>query len=98
MSIAQDLRALPLFHEISAARLTQLVGAFRTVTHRAGTVLFRPGDTASHFELLAKGEVSITEEPTSTDAPAVRFDLRPLAPLGELGALTGLPRSTTATA
>ena len=98
MSIVQDLRALPLFQGISEARLEQLVTAFQTVKHKAGTVLFRPGDTAENFELLVKGEVSVEEEPTSTELPATRFDLRPISPLGELGALTGLPRSTTATA
>lgn len=98
MSIVQDLRALPLFQGISETRLEQLVATFRKVTHKAGTVLFQPGDTAANFELLTKGEVSIEEEATSTEVPATRFDLRPLAPLGELGALTGLPRSTTATA
>ncbi|MBX3206792.1 MAG: Crp/Fnr family transcriptional regulator [Labilithrix sp.] len=105
MSIVQDLRSLPLFQGISEARLEQLVATFQTVTHKAGTVLFRPGETATHFELLAKGEVSIEEPraeqpqaPASVDVPPVRFALRPLAPLGELGALTGLPRSTTATA
>jgi CRP-like cAMP-binding protein len=98
VSIVQDLRALPLFQGISEARLEQLVTAFRKVTHKGGTVLFRPGDTATHFELLTKGEVTIEEERTSTEVPAVRFELRPLAPLGELGALTSMPRSTTATA
>ncbi len=102
MSIVQDLRSLPLFQGIPEARLEQLITTFRTVTHKAGTVLFRPGDTATHLELLAKGEVAI-EEPAAeqkqpSDVPPVRFELRPLAPLGELGALTGLPRSTTATA
>ncbi|MDF2696891.1 MAG: hypothetical protein K0S65_5274 [Labilithrix sp.] len=98
MSIVQDLRSLPLFQGISEQRLEQLVAAFKPVKHKAGTVLFRPGETATHFELLQKGEVSIEEESTSTEVPAARFDLRPVAPLGELGALTGLPRSTTATA
>jgi CRP-like cAMP-binding protein len=97
VSIVQDLRELPLFQGISEARLTELVAAFRSSTKKAGTVLFRPGETATHFELVTKGEVSIEEEPSSSLAP-VRFDLRPLAPLGELGALTGIPRSTTATA
>ena len=92
MSIVSDLRALPLFKGIPEARLTELVAAFRPVTKKAGTVLFRPGDRATHFELLAEGEVTIEEE------GAVRFQLRPLAPLGELGAFTGLPRSTMATA
>lgn len=98
MTVVQDLRALPLFEGISEARLEQLVAAFRTVKHSAGKVLFEPGDKATHFELLTKGEIAIEEEATSTEVPAVRFDLRPLAPLGELGALTGLPRSTKATA
>ncbi len=98
MSIAKDLRTLPLFQGIPEARLEQLVSAFQPIAHPAGTVLFRPGETATRFELLVRGEVSIQEEATSTEVPATRFDLRPLAPLGELGSLTGLPRSTTATA
>lgn len=92
MSIVSDLRALPLFQGISEARLGQLVAALRPVTQKAGTVLFRPGETATRFELLTLGEVLIEEE------GATKFQLRPLAPLGELGALTGIPRSTTATA
>lgn len=98
MSIVSDLQALPLFQGIAEARLEQLVGAFRPATHTAGTVLFRPGDTAARFELLTKGEVVLEEEPSSPGLPSVRFALHPLAPLGELGALTGQPRSTTATA
>ena len=92
MSITKSLRTLPLFQGIPEARLEQLVGAFRSVSHEAGTKLFEAGDTATHFELLAKGEVCLEESPTT------KFDLRAFSPLGELGALTGIPRSTTATA
>lgn len=92
MSIVSDLRTLPLFQGISEARLGQLVAAFRPVTQKAGTVLFRPGDTAARFELLTMGEVLVEED------SGQKFQLRSLAPLGELGALTGIPRSTTATA
>lgn len=92
MSIVRDLQALPLFQGISEARLGELVAAFRPVSKPAGAKLFAPGDLATHFELLTKGEVTLEEE------GAVRFQLRPVAPLGELGALTGIPRSTTAIA
>ena len=92
MSIVNALQSLPLFQGISEVRLEQLVAAFRTVTHKAGTKLFNAGDIATHFELLSKGEVCLEESPTT------KFDLRPVSPLGELGALTGIPRSTTATA
>ncbi len=92
MPITTELRALPLFQGISEARLGELVAAFHAATHKAGSVLFKAGDVAAHFDLLTSGEVSIEEE------GAARFQLRPLAPIGELGALTGIPRSTTATA
>jgi CRP/FNR family transcriptional regulator, cyclic AMP receptor protein len=92
VTIVRDLSALPLFHGIPEARLGQLLAAFHPAPHPAGTVLFKDGDVATHFEILAKGEVTIEEE------GAARFQLRALAPLGELGALTGLPRNTTATA
>jgi CRP/FNR family transcriptional regulator, cyclic AMP receptor protein len=92
VSIVNDLRTLPLFKGISETHLTELVAAFRPVTKKAGTVLFTPGDIATTFDLLTKGEVLIEEE------GAVRFELREVAPLGELGAFTGIPRSTKATA
>ena len=92
MSTVASLTALPLFAGIPEARLEQLVGAFETVEHKAGTKIFETGDTATHFQLLTKGEVLVVE------SDAARFDLKPTAPLGELGALTGIPRSTTATA
>ena len=39
---------------------------------RPARVLFSPGDTATHFELLTKGEVCLEES-----SPRTRFDLRP---------------------
>lgn len=92
MSIVKSLKTLPLFQGIPEARLEQLVKAFRSVSHKAGATLFGTGDTASHFELLTKGDVCLEESATT------KFELRPFSPLGELGALTGIPRSTTATA
>lgn len=92
MPIVNELQALPLFQGIEVSRLAELLKAFDDVEHKAGTVLFRPGDRAAKFELLKTGEVSIQEE------GGVTLPLRPLAPVGELGVLTGLPRSTTATA
>ena len=92
MTIASSLKSLPLFQGIPEVRLGELVAAFRPTSHKAGTVLFKAGDIATHFELLAAGEVCLEESATT------RFDLKPVSPLGELGALTGIPRSTTATA
>jgi CRP/FNR family transcriptional regulator, cyclic AMP receptor protein len=105
MNIVSELQVLPLFKGIPEARLSELVKALRSVSKKAGTVLFQPGDSATHFELLASGEVTIEEENSasanSTDANQggpVKFQLHPLSPLGELGAFTGIPRCTKATA
>lgn len=92
MTIASSLKSLPLFQGISEVRLGELVSAFKPISHKAGTVIFKAGDVATHFELLTKGEACLEESATT------KFDLRPVSPLGELGALTGIPRSTTATA
>jgi CRP-like cAMP-binding protein len=92
VTIVDSLKSLPLFQGLSEVRLGELVAAFQPVSHKAGSVLFKAGDVATHFELLTKGEVCLEESPTT------KFDLRPVSPLGELGALTGIPRSTTATA
>ena len=95
MKIVSGLRALPLFKGIPEARLRELVKVLLPVTKSAGSVLFSPGDLATHFELLVSGDVLIEEE------GAVKFQLSANgspAALGELGAFTGLPRSTKATA
>lgn len=91
MSIVHELKALPLFQGIEEARLQELVAAFKPVKRERGTVLFRPGEVAKTFDLLESGEITIEDG-------NVRFQLRPVAPVGELGALTGIARGTTATA
>ena len=75
MTIVSDLQALPLFQGIAGERLAELVGAFRRVKHPAGTVLFRPRDTASHFgarfrALLASGREELTAALTRAGVPA----------------------------
>jgi len=98
VSYVAGLRALPLFQGIPTARIEELFATFRPIQRRAGAVLFEPGDRATHFEVLTKGEVVIEEEPSGAREESVRFELRAVATLGELGALTDIPRCTTATA
>ena len=86
-----DLHAIPLFRAIPDARLAELLAAFKGVSHKEKKVLFRSGDVPDRFELLVKGELLVEED------GAAKFTLRPVSPIGELGALTGIPRSTTAT-
>lgn len=57
-----------------------------------GELIFREKDVPDRLALLLRGEVELSEE----SEPQVV--LRAVAPLGELGSLTGLPRNTTARA
>lgn len=87
-----DLHAIPLFQGITEQHLHALLGAFETLTLPAGAVLFEAGAEPEHFHILVTGEVELREGATA------RFTLTPVAPIGELGALTGLKRNTTAVA
>jgi CRP-like cAMP-binding protein len=87
-----DLHAIPLFHEITEDHLAELLRACETLTLGAGEVLFEAGSEPRHLLLLVAGEVALHEP----GAPEPRFRLRPIAPIGELGAVTGLARNTRA--
>src|SRR5205823_4633860 len=69
-----------------------LIRMFETMTLPEGHVLFRSGEVPTRLLLLTRGEVTLEE------ANRAKFRIRPFAPIGELGALTGLPRNSTATA
>ncbi len=87
-----DLRNIPLFSEISDTHLAELLATLSRKSFPKGHVLFREGDVPAELLLLAKGDVSLTEGSTQ------RFLLHPLAPIGELGSVMGIPRSSTAVA
>src|SRR4051812_15641727 len=88
--LPSDLRKIPLFQSITDDHLTELMSAFERVQLKAGEVLFRAGSKPEHLHLLVDGEIDLRE------GEETRFKLAPIAPIGELGALTGLVRNTTA--
>lgn len=87
-----DVRHLPLFRLLSEPHIIELLATFKTRQIAKGAALFREGEVPATFLILSAGEVELTE---STEP---KFTVHPIAPLGELGALTGLPRNTTAIA
>ncbi len=89
---AAELRHLPLFSALTDEQLEQLHASLTTRKVKKGETLFREGDRPEQLSLLVDGEIQLTE------ANEPQLLLRPLAPIGELGALTGLPRNTTAVA
>lgn len=87
-----DLHAIPLFEGITEAHLAELISDLERVTLAPGEVLFEAGTEPRHFWLLVTGGIALEQ------AGEVRFRLAPPAPIGELGALTGLYRNTRAVA
>jgi CRP/FNR family cyclic AMP-dependent transcriptional regulator len=88
-----DLHAIPLFHGITDDHLAELLNACEPLSSPADGVLFEAGSEPTHLLLLVSGEV-VLREPGVAGEP--RFHLSPLALIGELGAVTGLKRNTTA--
>src|SRR5262249_36557657 len=88
-----DLHAIPLFNGITDDHLAELIGAFERLSIEADQTLFQAAAAPTHLLLLVSGEVAL-HDPGANGVP--RFRLSPIAPIGELGAVTGLRRSTTA--
>ena len=87
---AIELRTIPLFHGFGDEELGKLSNLFSKVTVDPAKPLFDVGEQATELYLLTAGEVVL-------DRPGDDlFRLHPPALIGELGALTGLPRSTRA--
>ncbi|MFO0564605.1 MAG: cyclic nucleotide-binding domain-containing protein [Polyangiaceae bacterium] len=86
------LRKIPLFANITDEHLKELVAACTTREVPSGHELFRAGSLSDRFLILIEGEISLRE------AGEERFRLKPIAPVGELGALARLERRTTAVA
>ena len=87
---ATELRTIPLFHGFGDEELGKLGNLFSRVTVDPSKPLFDVGEQATELYLLTAGEVVL-------DRPGDDlFRLHPPALIGELGALTGLPRSTRA--
>ena len=91
----KPLRQLPLFEGISEPALAALERAcFRRKVDK-GTRLFFRGDPADNFYLLLSGEVVISL--TSSDGRELVINqIQPGDFFGELGLLTGQPRSADA--
>jgi CRP-like cAMP-binding protein len=86
-----ELRTIPLFHAFGDEELRKIGMLFDRVDVRPERPLFDVQEPATSLYLLTQGEVVLDRPGDDV------FRLRPPALIGELGALTGLPRSTRAT-
>lgn len=87
-----DLRSVPLFHRMSDAFLEELIGVFERTEVAAGDVLFEAGGAPTHFLLLVDGEIGLYQD------GALRFRVKALAPIGELGSIAHVRHNCRAVA
>jgi len=87
----------PLFSGIGAPAIERALGRLRTIPVAAGQVVVHQGEPADHFYLVQRGRLAVTQR----DPDGPERELRTLGPdafFGELGLLSGAPRSATVTA
>ncbi|HLA16580.1 MAG TPA: MFS transporter [Candidatus Limnocylindrales bacterium] len=91
------LAGLAVFAGVPAARLDDVLGRLASVEVRAGDVVIREGDAADRFYIIDSGAFEVTQlGPDGNPRP-----LRTMGPdevFGEIGLLTGRPRTATVTA
>jgi len=93
LRVVQD----PLFAGIGAPAIERALGRLRTLPVVAGQVVVHQAEPADHFYLVQRGTFAVTQR----DAGDRERELRTLgtdAFFGELGLLSGAPRSATVTA
>lgn len=92
------LADVPFFAGLPPARLERAMQAAVVVPMRAGDTIIRQGDDADRFYVIADGEVEVTQVPAAGGPARVLRRMGPADVFGEIGLLSGVPRTATVTA
>jgi len=88
---------LPLFSGVASSNLELALSRLEPVVVRAGDRIIRQGEVADRFYIIESGNFIVSQRAPSGPDREIRR-LGPDAVFGELGLLTGSPRSATVTA
>jgi MFS family permease len=97
VEVARRLAALPLFAGVPESRLAVALSQAKPLTVDAGDTIIRQAEPADRFFVILDGQFVVSE----SQAGAPPRQLRTLGPnevFGEIGLLTGAPRTATVTA
>ena len=89
---------LPIFEGLSPASLEQAAGHLSRVRTTPGEVIVRQGDPADRFFHILDGSFEVTQVKDPGGAPRFLRTLGPDEVFGEIGILSGVPRTATVTA
>src|SRR5262245_46137888 len=91
---AQSLRGLALFHDLDDGALEVLTDAAEWLHIEAQQVLFEAGDTADSMYVVVAGRLDVFRRGEGGSAVVVAR-IPPGEPVGELGLLSGAPRTAS---
>lgn len=91
--LRQVLRKIPVFHALPPSQVGRLMGMCQSRGLEEGAILCHSGTPSDEMYILVAGELSVQT------AEGLRVaTLRPVTTVGEMGVITGQPRSATVTA
>jgi CRP-like cAMP-binding protein len=94
----ETLARVPAFERLAPARLEAAQRRAAVVAMHAGDTVIRQGDEADRFYVIVSGEVEVSQIPVEGGDPVVLRRLGADASFGEIGLLSGVPRTATVTA
>jgi MFS family permease len=92
------LAAVAAFARLSPARLEAAERRAVVEPMAAGQVIIRQGDEADRFYVIVKGDVEVSQVPEDAAAALVLRQMGEGEAFGEIGLLSGVPRTATVTA
>jgi len=95
---ARALAKVELFAGLPPARLEAAMRAAQLRPMSSGEVLIRQGDEADIFYVIDAGEVEVSQVPAEGGEPRFLRRMGPGQFFGEIGLLSGVPRTATVTA
>jgi MFS family permease len=96
-NLARRLTGLPLFAGVPEDRLAIALSRAKPLAVRAGETIVRQGEPADRFYVILDGQFVVSEAHGESPSQHLRT-LGPNEVFGELGLLTGAPRTATVTA
>ncbi|MBF6606675.1 MAG: MFS transporter [Chloroflexi bacterium] len=95
--LLRHVAGLPIFAGVAPATLEAILARCRRREIAAGTVVMRQGDPADRLAIVVSGSFEVTQRKADLTVARLR-SMGPDEVFGEIGLLTGVPRTATVTA
>jgi MFS family permease len=96
--LLRRVAGLPIFAGIAPARLEAILGRRRMRDVRADETIIRQGEPPDRFAVIVAGRFDVTRLEPGENEPIHLRTMGPDEVFGEIGLLTGVPRTATVTA